>query len=123
MKCIILDSSAIFHIRNLEILKNLGDKIYITDKVLEELKDPRAQAIISLLTPEIVEVDIKKIDKYRMKYSKLSIADASIIACIEDLKNICREIVVITDDIYLKRIVEKMKVRALSIYFDKRRNL
>ncbi|NPA69425.1 MAG: PIN domain nuclease [Crenarchaeota archaeon] len=121
--CIILDSSAIFHIRDPSTIIALGEKIFITDRIMRELKDPRALAIIDILRPEVIEVDEKKISELVKKYKELSEADVSIIICVEILKKKCRRITVVTDDIKLSKILRRMGINVVSIYFPPHKNV
>ncbi len=121
--CVILDSSAVFHIRDPSIMMTLGDKIYVTDKVLEELKDPRALAIIDILSPEKIEIEDEKIEKESKKHKELSKADLSIIICVEILKKTCKKITVVTDDIKLSKILRKMGVNVVSVYYPPHKNV
>ncbi len=122
-RCVILDSSGIFHLRNLaalnEILQN--SKVFITDKVLQEIKDPRSEAILSILNVQYCEIDDSKIRELKKKYTTLSEADLSIILCSQVLQQICEEVVVITDDSELAKALSKIGVKCIKIYFRKRR--
>ncbi|NPB01183.1 MAG: PIN domain nuclease [Crenarchaeota archaeon] len=121
--CIILDSSAIFHIRDPSTIMMLGEKIYVTNIVLEELRDPRAIAIIDILRPEKIEIDRKDIEEVIRKYRELSPADASIIVCAEGLKKRCRKVTVITDDIKLSKILRRIGIDVISIYYPPHKNV
>jgi len=122
-RCVILDSSAIFHLRDLTALLSLGDKFYITEPILEEIRDSRAQAVLDLIKPEVVQVDRRRISDLRRLYPELSDADCSIILCAEVLSSSsnCSEIIVVTDDVTLRNILRKRGVRVQTIYFGKRR--
>ncbi|NPA23461.1 MAG: PIN domain nuclease [Crenarchaeota archaeon] len=115
-RCIILDSSAIFHIRDPSIITSLRGRIYVTDKVLEELRDPRALAIIDIVNPEKVTIDTKNIRRTQ-DLKDLSETDISILICAEQLKNICREVIVVTDDIRLSKALRKRRIQVVSVYY------
>ncbi len=123
MRCVILDSSAIFHLRDLSAILSLGDKFYVTELVLEELRDPRAQAVIELLRPEIIQVDYKRLRELMEKEPALSRADCSIILCAEQLlrEGRCKEIIVVTDDLTLRKHLRKMSVKVQTVYFGRAR--
>ncbi len=120
-RCIILDSSAIFHIRDPLVLTSLQGTIFITNKILEELKDPRALAIVDILNPEKIEISDKEINKHIKEIRELSEADISVIICAELLKNKCKDVIVVTDDMKLSRILKSRGVKVVSIYFSPKR--
>ncbi len=122
-KCIILDSSAIFHLRDLTVLYSLQEtaKIFITNYVLNEIKDPRAEAVLSILQPTIIEIDSREINELREQYRNLSEADISIVLCAKKLSTICEDITVMTDDSELTKILTKLGFRVQKIFFPRKR--
>ncbi len=121
-RCIILDSSAIFHLRNITILTEFGNRIYITDKILNEIKDSRAIATVDIIRPEIITITDREIHNYKkhIKYVRdLSDADISVIICVDKIRDKCREIIVITDDMKLKSILKMKNIKVKSIFFGK----
>ncbi|AAL62903.1 hypothetical protein PAE0626 [Pyrobaculum aerophilum str. IM2] len=109
MKCYALDASAFFHGRDARLFSG---QLYTTKNVVEELKDPRAQALLEVWRVEIVEVDEKKVRELLKKYGGLSPADASVL--ILALERGC---VLITDDGRLASIAKKLGVEVLGIFY------
>ena len=123
MRCVILDSSAVFHVRDLSILLSLGEKLYVTEHVLREIRDPRARALIELLRPEVMHVDQREIERLMREAPGLSEADCSILVCVDRVRELgkCDEIIVLTDDALLRRYLRKRGVKVVSIYFGRMR--
>ncbi len=122
-KCIVLDSSAVFHIRDLTILYSLQEsaRIYITNYVLNEIKDPRSEAVISILQPTIVEINTREIERAREQYRNLSDADISVVLCAKKLSEVCEEVTVLTDDSELAKLLSRLGFKVQKIFFPRRR--
>ena len=123
MRCIVLDSSCIFHLRDLSVLLSLGDKYFITQQILDELRDPRAQAVIDIIKPEVMQIDRREIERIKAEHPDLSDADCSIIVCVKKLcqSSTCTEIVVFTDDMKLRSILKRIGVKVETVYFGRKK--
>ena len=123
MKCIVLDSSALFHLRDVHTLLSLGDKFYTTNFVISEVKDSRTIAVLDILSLNIVEINLKEIEYFRKKYGlsgNLSNADVSIVILALKLKNECSELQVITDDLELAKVLKRFNINVQRVFFRKR---
>ena len=101
----------------------LGDKFFLTEQVLQEVRDPRAEAVVEIVRPEIVQVDQRELQELRSKYPDLSEADCSIILCALQLRRqgMCQEVVVVTDDMKLRSILRKLGIKVETVFFGKKR--
>ncbi|ABL87913.1 PilT protein domain protein [Pyrobaculum islandicum DSM 4184] len=109
MNCFVLDASAFIHGRDLRIFSGI---LYTTREVAEELKDPRAQAVLDILHIEVVEVDEKRIRDIVKKFSHLSRADASLIVLA--LEKGC---VLVTDDSGLATVAKKLGIKVEGVFY------
>ncbi|CCC82245.1 PIN domain/Zn-ribbon domain-containing protein [Thermoproteus tenax] len=110
MSCYVIDSSALFHARDMRIFT--GSRLLTTKQVADEVKDPRAQAALELLGIEVVEVDDKRVRPLKLRAPNLSDADLSLLALALDTG--C---VLLTDDVELAKTARRMGVRAKGFYF------
>ena len=118
---VILNSSAIFHVRNLKLLLSLGKEFHTTNFIINEIKDYRSQAIIEFLNIKIHEFNENEILNFKKKYkipNNLSFADISIILLAFKLKD--KNPIIITDDIELSKVLKKFGFKVKNIYFSKR---
>jgi Predicted nucleic acid-binding protein, consists of a PIN domain and a Zn-ribbon module len=109
MSCIALDASAFFHARDMRVF---AGPLYTTRQVVEELKDPMAQAALEILRVEVVEVDQKKVEEVRKKFKDLSAADASLLVLAME-----RRCVLVTDDRKLAAVAKRLGVRVEGIFY------
>ncbi|GEM_PF-926345 len=116
-RIIILDSSAIFHLKNLQVLRSIGAKLLTTNYVINEIKDSISQTIIDLINIEILEVHSEEVDRLRRKIKSkdLSDADLSLIILAEKLKY--HHPVIITDDFKLSQELRRRRFKVLKVFF------
>jgi UPF0271 protein len=109
VSCYALDSSALFHGRDMRIFSGV---LCTTRNVAEELKDPRAQAALEILRVEVVEVDERKARELARRFGGLSLADASVLLLAME-----RGCVLVTDDSRLASTARRLGVRARGVYY------
>ncbi|OYT25321.1 MAG: twitching motility protein PilT [Thermoprotei archaeon ex4572_64] len=116
-RVVILDSSAIFHLKNLQVLRSIGAKLLTTNYVINEIKDSISQTIIDLINIEILEVHSEEVDRLRRKIKSkdLSDADLSLIILAEKLKH--HHPVIITDDFKLSQELKRRRFKVLKVLF------
>ncbi|MEM1597172.1 MAG: PIN domain-containing protein [Pyrobaculum sp.] len=112
MTCYVLDTSAFLHGRDLRIFTGV---LYTSREVVEELKDPRAQAAVEVLGVRVVEVDASRVREVLQKFKGLSAADASVLALA--LETGC---VLVTDDGRLASAARRLGVRAVGVFYGRR---
>lgn len=108
MTCMVLDASAIIHGRDLRLFQ---PPLYTTPQVVEELRDPRAQAAVDVLGVSVVEVEEDAVEELARRFPRLSRADASALALAMRLG--C---VLVTDDGDLAAAATRLGVRSEGIY-------
>jgi len=109
MTCFVLDASAFIHGRDLRIFQG---ELYTTREVVEELRDPRAQAAVEVLGVRVEEVDEKKVRELVKKFTGLSPADASVLALAME-----KGCVLITDDGRLAATARRLGVRVEGVFY------
>lgn len=117
---VILDTSAILHMRDLRPLMDMGDLV-TTNYVISELRDARAVVIPEILNISVYEISEDEIANARRNYHiprLLSDADVSLIVLAMRLRN--KNPLVITDDSMLIKFLRKLKIR-YSVVFLRRR--
>ncbi|WP_054842018.1 hypothetical protein [Vulcanisaeta distributa] len=117
---IILDTSAILHMRDLRPLMGMGNLI-TTNYVINELKDARAIVVPEILNISVYDVGEDEIILARRNYHLprlLSDADVSLIVLALRLRD--KDPVVITDDSLLIKFLRKLGIRYSVIFLRKR---
>jgi len=109
MTCFVLDASAFIHGRDLRIFQG---ELYTTREVVEELKDPRAQAAVDVLGVRVEEVDERKVRELVKRFAGLSPADASALALALE-----RGCVLVTDDGRLAAAARRLGVRVEGVFY------
>jgi UPF0271 protein len=109
MNCYVLDASAFIHGRDARLFAGV---LYTTKEVVEELKDPRAQAALDVMRVEVVEVDERKLREFLRKFRELSPADVSVL-----LLALERGCVLVTDDRKLAAAARRLGVRVQGIFY------
>jgi UPF0271 protein len=89
-------------------------RLLTTRQILEELKDPRAQAALEILGVEVVDVDERRAEGLAKKAPGLSKADLSALALA--LETGCT---LLTDDVALAKAARKLGVKVKGFYFVK----
>lgn len=112
MRCAVVDASAIIHGRDIRVFQAF-DKLYVTRRVLDELRDPRSQAMVELLRLEVVDVDEDEVTRTARRFG-ISEADASVLVAAKATG--CE---VLTDDAALARAAKRMGLPVAGIYFVK----
>ncbi|MEZ0319827.1 MAG: PIN domain-containing protein [Pyrobaculum sp.] len=112
MSCHVLDTSAFLHGRDLRIFTGV---LYTTKEVVEELRDPRAQAAVEVLGVRVVEVEGTRVREVLQKFKGLSAADASVLALA--LETGC---VLVTDDGRLASAAKRLGVRVEGIFYGRK---
>ncbi|MGC8607547.1 MAG: twitching motility protein PilT [Vulcanisaeta sp.] len=117
---VILDTSAILHMRDLRPLSSIGHLI-TTNYVINELKDARAIAVPEVLGIDIYDVSENDIILTRRAYRiprLLSDTDVSLIVLAMKLRD--RNPLVITDDSLLIKFLRRLGIRYSVIFLRKR---
>jgi len=109
MTCFVLDASAFIHGRDLRIFQG---ELYTTREVVEELKDPRAQAAVEVLGVRVEGVDERKVKELVKRFAGLSPADASVLALALE-----RGCVLVTDDGRLAAAARRLGVKVEGIFY------
>jgi rRNA maturation endonuclease Nob1 len=117
----ILDASAVFHARDAALLGELGP-LYTTSLVIEELRDPRARAVLGILDIHVVDVDPGEVRRARLTYGlgdELSDADVSLIVLALRMRS--DDPIIVTDDVSLIRVLRNMGFRCRPIFLRPRK--
>ncbi len=117
---VILDASAILHMRDLRPLMGMGDLV-TTNHVINELKDARAIVVPEILNISVYDISEDEIVRARRNYHLprlLSDADVSLIVLALKLRD--RNPMVITDDSLLIKFLRRLGIR-YSVIFLRRR--
>ncbi len=118
---VILDTSAILHMRDLRPLMGMGD-LATTNYVVNELKDARAAVVPEILNISVYDISEEEIVLARKNYHLprlLSDADVSLIVLALKLRG--KNPVVITDDSLLIKFLRKLGGIRYSVIFLRRR--
>ena len=117
---VILDTSAILHMRDLRPLMSMGNLV-TTNYVINELKDVRAIAVPEILNISVYEISEDEIELVRRNYHiprLLSDTDVSLIVLALRLKD--KNPLVITDDTMLIKFLRKLGIRYSVVFLRKR---
>ncbi|GAB6948157.1 hypothetical protein JCM16161A_22870 [Vulcanisaeta sp. JCM 16161] len=117
---VILDTSAILHMRDLRPLMSMGSLV-TTNYVINELRDERAIVVPEILNISVYEVSEDEVANARRNYHiprLLSDADVSLIVLAMKLKD--ENPLVITDDSMLIKFLRRLGIR-YSVVFLRRR--
>lgn len=109
MKCYVLDASAFIHGRDARLFTGV---LYTTMEVVEELRDPRAQAALEIMRVEVVDVDDKKLREHLHRFRELSPADVSVLVLALE-----RGCVLVTDDGRLASVARRLGVEVQGIFY------
>lgn len=107
--CYVLDASAFFHGRDVRIFSGT---LLTTPEVVEELRDPRAQAALEVMNVAVEEADPGVVRELAKKFPHLSRADISVLALAKE-----RGCVLITDDGRLVSAARRVGVRAEGVFY------
>ena len=117
---VILDTSAILHMRDLRPLMGMGNLV-TTNYVINELKDVRAIAVPEILNISVYEISADEIVLARRSYhipKLLSDTDVSLIVLALRLRD--KNPLVITDDTMLIKFLRKLGIRYSVVFLRKR---
>ncbi|MFN3803769.1 MAG: PIN domain-containing protein [Pyrobaculum sp.] len=111
MRCLALDASAFIHGRDLRIFADAI--LYTAGEVVEELRDPRAQAVLDILKVEVVEASGEKVRELIRRFG-LTRADAAVLAVALE-----RGCTLVTDDGRLASVAKRLGVGVERIFYRK----
>ncbi len=117
---VILDTSAILHMRDLRPLMGIGE-LATTNYVVNELRDVRAAVVPEILNISVYEVSEDEVRSARRNYHiprLLSDTDVSLIVLAMRLRD--RDPLVITDDSLLIKFLRRLGIK-YSVVFLRRR--
>ncbi len=118
-RVVILDSSALFHIRSPEILRT-ARRIVTTSLVADEVRDSISRAVFDVLNVEVVDVSTDEVSRVKrtVRTDGLSDQDVSLIALAERLR--VERPVVLTDDSRLARELRRRGIEVVRVFFGRR---
>ena len=121
-KCLILDTGGIFS----GFILNSLDKCITTPSVINEVKDEQSKNIVNMvinanklaiIRPENIFINKIKDEANKNKVYKLSDTDIDVLALSIQLKEVCKEVYLVTDDYSIQKLALKLGIKIVKIKY------